>query len=52
MQFEVEAMVRVVDQSATKRATHEARDSLIHQLLESRKRCPTFNTKRDGLGLV
>ena len=31
-----EAMVRVVDQSATKRASHEARDSLIHQILESR----------------
>ena len=49
---QVEAMVRVVDQTATKRATHEARDGLIHQLMESRKLCPTFNTKRDCQGLV
>ena len=49
---QVEAMVRVVDQSATKRATHEARDSLIHQILEARKQCPKVNNKRDCLGLV
>ena len=49
---QVEAMVRVVDGAALKRASHEARDSLIHQLLESRKKCPTINTKRDCSGLL
>ena len=44
---QVEAMVRVVDGAAIKRASHEARDSLIHQILESRRKCPTLNNKRD-----
>ena len=49
---QVEAMVRVVDGAALKRASHEARDSLIHQILESRRKCPTLNTKRDCSRLV
>ena len=49
---QVEAMVRVVDQSAPNRATHEARDSLIQEILESRKQCPKVNNKRDWMDLV
>ena len=48
----VEAAVRVVKQTATKRASHEAKDNLIHQMLEFRKKCPKYNTKRDCIGLV
>ena len=36
---QVEAAVRVVHETATKRASHQARDNLIHQLLETRKKC-------------
>ena len=42
---DVEARVHVVDQTATIKSSHEARDNLIHQLLESRKQCPEVNTK-------
>ena len=49
---QVEAAVRVVSDTATRRANHEARDSLIHQLLESREQCPAFHSKSDGLGLL
>ena len=43
----VERMVRVVTLAATKRAGHAARHRLILQLLQSRKRVSSFNTKKD-----
>ena len=49
---QVEAAVRVVHETATKRASHQARDNLIHQLLETRKKCPKFKTKKAGMGLL
>ena len=42
----VERMVRVVTLAATKRAGHAARHRLILQLLQSRKRVGSFNTKK------
>ena len=49
---QVEAAVRVVHDTATRRASHRARDNLIHQLLEGKKHCSTFRTKRHGLGML
>ena len=49
---QVEAAVRVVHDTATRRASHRARDNLIHQLLEGRGKCSKFKTKRDGLGML
>ena len=49
---QVEAAVRVVSDTATRRANRSARDSLIHQLLESREQCPAFHSKRNGLALL
>ena len=49
---QVEAAVRVVHETATRRASHRARDNLIHQLLEGRGKCSKFKTKRDGLGML
>ena len=47
---QVEAMVRVMDEAAIKRPSHKARGSLIHQFLESRKKCPTINSQhQEGL---
>ena len=43
----VERMVRVVTLASTKRAGHAARHRLILQLLQSRKRVGSFNTKKD-----
>ena len=42
----VERMVRVVTLAATKRAGHAARHRLILQMLQSRKRVSSFNTKK------
>ena len=42
----VERMVRVVTLAAVKRAGHAARHRLILQLLQSRKRVGSFNTKK------
>ena len=48
----VEAMVRVVSEVANKRAGYKARQKIILKLLESRKICPTFNTKNDALSFL
>ena len=48
----VEAMVRVVTEVAPKRAGHEARERMILQLLESREKCPVFDTKKHGMALL
>ena len=48
----VEAMVRVVTEVATKRAGYSARQKMILELLESRKICPSFRTKKDALSFL
>ena len=48
----VEAMMRVVTEVAPKRAGHEARESMILQLLESREKCPGFDTKKHVMALL
>ena len=48
----VEAMVRVVTEVADKRAGYDARQRMILNLLESRKICPSFKTKKDALSFL
>ena len=47
-----EARVRLVTEVAPKRAGHEARERMILQLLDSREKCPGFDTKKHGMAFL
>ena len=48
----VESLVRVVTEVAPKRAGYTARHRLILKLLESRKICQVYNTKKHGIAFL
>ena len=48
----VERAVRVVTEVAPKRASQDARDRMIANVMESRKICPVLHSKQDALPMV